>query len=475
MMLNSIFAAFTALFFMRKSTTEVEEKTQHASWIRTIVFFFLSFFVGVFFYKTYQVATLKSIINIKGICDSRDSLGNVADTIKDIHLINYFSTSGVDNRETMIFNQGLLSEEEQSYLESSKIEINILLQNRKPYSIHFNPNNGIVHDICEIPDDVGHSYYVSTICNTIPSIIPFFYTLSFSRELKNNDGYIYLNFSDLKSNPIDFTYTYNSFTWRNGAQVDTLRSIVTQYPPDEYMYTSIYCNNKDRLSTAPTSFIYDKQKSNIINTLNFFTAADISQYNHLIQINSECYLEHFKYDSTIPVNISDYDEDMIVGPMGFVLKGEFLNELKKGAFIFNVQLPTLANLQLIRSLILTTLITAFVSLFLSNLYFSARKSAIQFKEEKIVGVNNKKLKRFKIYSWLVLSLFFIVLSYISILHIFNKQIFVPLWVAEHKYYILLAAFLIFSLVSFFFIKGIFIFKIRKKTNSTRHKLDSSKS
>lgn len=471
-MLNPIFAAFTALFFFGKSTADVEEKTQHASWIRTIVYLALSFFVGVFFYKTYQVATIKTIINIEGINVSRDSLGNVADTVKDIHMINYFSTSGIDNREVMLFNEGLLNKQELSYIKSSKVDILIVLQNREPYKIIFNPNNKIVRDKHDIPDNIGHSYYVSSVSNTIPSLLPFFYEISDSYEFNNEVGTFYIDISDLKKNPIDFTYTYNSCTYSNGFLIDTLKSIVTQYPPNEYMQTSIFSNYKDKLSSSPTSYCNIFQRSNIINTLNFFTAADISQYNHMVQINTECYLEHFKIDSNIPIDIPKYDENMIVGPVGFVLKGDFLNSLKNSPFIFNVQLPTLANLQLIRSLILTALITALISLFFSNLYYCVRKYAIQFKDEKIVYVNSKKLKYFKSYSYSLLFLFIFLLSYISFLHLFNKQIYVPLWVAHYKIYILLAAIFVISIVSYFFIKGIFEFKSNKKVRSPKQKSKS---
>ena len=45
----------------------------------------------------------------------------------------------------------------------------------------------------------------------------------------------------------------------------------------------------------------------------------------------------------------------------------------KGSLLLHVQFPTLANMQLIRSLVLTSLLTAFFSLFCLNVYYLVRK------------------------------------------------------------------------------------------------------
>ena len=47
------------------------------------------------------------------------------------------------------------------------------------------------------------------------------------------------------------------------------------------------------------------------------------------------------------------------------------------------------NKQLIRSLILTTLLTALLSLFLGNLYYCLRKFILSLKEEKHIAISKK--------------------------------------------------------------------------------------
>ena len=82
----------------------------------------------------------------------------------------------------------------------------------------------------------------------------------------------------------------------------------------------------------------------------------------------------------------------------------------------HVELPTLANLQLIRSLILTTLITALVSLFFCNAYYLARRKILKCKEEYVESINKDKLKGIIVFICILSVLILIaVYKYIKIL------------------------------------------------------------
>ena len=86
------------------------------------------------------------------------------------------------------------------------------------------------------------------------------------------------------------------------------------------------------------------------------------------------------------------DSCLFVGSHGFDVTGEMLKSMSQNrTMIFHVKLPTMANIQLIRSLFLTTLLTALISLFLRNLYFLIRKWAIGYKKRNRLPYSKAKL------------------------------------------------------------------------------------
>ena len=81
MNLQHIFSSILSLFFMGKSTHSIQEKVTRASGMRTFAYFVLTWVVGVFFYKTYQVKTISNGIEITPLVGAYDSLGVCGDTI----------------------------------------------------------------------------------------------------------------------------------------------------------------------------------------------------------------------------------------------------------------------------------------------------------------------------------------------------------------------------------------------------------
>lgn len=64
MKIDVLIASLISVFFLGKATKDVEEKTQLASKTRTILYLVLAIVVGIFYYKTQQVATIYHYINI---------------------------------------------------------------------------------------------------------------------------------------------------------------------------------------------------------------------------------------------------------------------------------------------------------------------------------------------------------------------------------------------------------------------------
>jgi len=64
------------------SSEEIDGKLDKASFGKTIILFFLTLAVSVFYVKTYNVATIKNIVKVKGINCSIDSNKNIVDTLE---------------------------------------------------------------------------------------------------------------------------------------------------------------------------------------------------------------------------------------------------------------------------------------------------------------------------------------------------------------------------------------------------------
>ena len=96
-MINTFIAALVAIFFWGKSSNEVEEKTEHASGLRTLVYLVLSIVVGVFFYKTYQVAVVYNIVDVDGIRQGYDEALSYASSPFFLHQIQYIPKESLDS------------------------------------------------------------------------------------------------------------------------------------------------------------------------------------------------------------------------------------------------------------------------------------------------------------------------------------------------------------------------------------------
>ena len=93
-MLNLFITVLITVFFLGKSSKEIDEKTQKASWIRTFIYFFLAIIFAIFYYRSFQVETIINKVEISSLRGVEDSLHNSTDTIKRIGIYNNFKTLG---------------------------------------------------------------------------------------------------------------------------------------------------------------------------------------------------------------------------------------------------------------------------------------------------------------------------------------------------------------------------------------------
>lgn len=455
-MINAIIASILSLFFWGKATKEIEEKTQLASLTKTFIFFVLSLAVALFYYKTYQVATIYSYIDVQGIQESKDANGNIADTVDIIRIENRFS-SGITEHQDLNEKRSRINDPLAT--DFGGIFVKILMRDDSIYKSERNPD--FKDYIIDVPiKDIDHCYKTYLVSTSFPSIFPFYPAWSHNEEWTSdtNDAYLLLAGGDIKNNAI-FVKSYRSPNLEG-------ENIESEFERSKINGSFNAMLSASKRSSQKASYVKAALSGSFLNTINFFSAADLSQYIQAIQIKSSCPVRYLEVSYDLPIEVENYDSCMTIGPTGFGFKGDYLDQMVNDSSHFLVKMPTLSNLQLIRSLILTTLLTALLALFFTNLFYVIRKKAIEVKEKKFVAVSDIKVKQFKIKMIILL----IVLSGISLYLLWlvykDSPIYYPAEVLEDyfKWFVLgviLIILIIIYLVYWQFRKA---YNIKKKDN-----------
>ena len=452
-MIEVLLASIVAVFFLGKSTKDIEEKTQRASKLKTIVLFVLTIAVSVFYYKTYQVASIYNSVLVEGLRESiNDSTDQPADTISGVCIMNFFNSGGTYNREVKNIKPS------DSDISAGGVSLRISSHFEKGYSLKSKSEfeNDLLY---KSPfDNLGIVYNIRTVTSNIPSVLPFFYTIHDSFPMKDPKGKYQtdFNFYDLNHNPEIIKFHGYTTNGRGGLEE---RPVDGQLFSNAYVAEALLRTNKDYYKNPKGVCWFDVSLGSTgTNTIGFFTAADISQYVNHVLIDSKAYVMNLELVYDVPIQINPYDSCMKVGPYGIYVDGKCLKE-NNGRMSFHVMLPTLANLQLIRSLILTTILTALVSLLFSNLYYLARRKALQFKERHIESVDEKGLKHFMTYLYFIIGLVLVVIIYFTWLVFIDEPLDVPdKWIP----YIFVIILVLFALFVYFTYRQFDKIIVRKK-------------
>jgi len=407
--MQGFLALIVSLFFLGRATKEVEEKTQLASYTRTIVLLVLSIVVGIFFYKTYQVATISNYIEVKPIRGSYINKDSLADTISRIEILNHFSTSNIEHRET----KKLSSDGD---LNAGSVFVRLYSHNHSPYTIEYTNNNDEDDQKAykRLPfEDVGHFYLFKTITNTIPMVLPISYSYYYSdSKFTGDDRKMFAIFEsyDIRRKPGDMDMIIT--TSGPGSKVTTEK---VKYPEDRYVFKGWLATDANHIKKLkdPLSQMDFISQSNVTNTMNFLTAADVSQYIQTVQIQTDCHVNQIRLLYDVPIKAACPDTSVSVGSFAIFINGDAVNEAIGKILPIHVELPTLANLQLIRSLILTTIFTALVSLFSANLFYIIRKWCLDFRESHKDRMNLIQYNKFRKQMYCLFILILILLLYIS--------------------------------------------------------------
>ena len=403
-MINQLLSGIVALFLWGKTSTKTIEKILKASWWKTGVYFFLTIVVSVFFYKTYQVPTIYNIVQISGLKQSCNSSGQVVDTVKNLCIVNKFAENSM--QQSKLYSQEIGKytfnpESDTLFSKNGGAHFKVVAQarpdtfiTRKIEGWTEEEQAALIYEFARknIPyEKINHLYQLSFLSTSVIEIFPFYPELQQSEGLQKVDEYTFFNFEvqSTRNNPhIKFSSNGKKNLKFNNAGNDGENP---ENLPD-IMNNGFYMTEMLGTVNLPDSIISAVDLgfftiNNLTNHFSVFTAADISQYDYMLTINSDCPIDGLYIEYDIPIETNQVSSHMHVGTRGITFDKEMVKHMQnEPSMIFHIKVPSLANLQLIRSLVLTTLLTALFSLFCRNFYYSIRKWAYNRRKKRRLSV-----------------------------------------------------------------------------------------
>ncbi len=471
-MMHYLISLLVSFGFWGKATQETEEKTEKSSWLRTSIYFILTIFVCALFYKTYQVQQSSWLIFVSQGKGAFNKKGECLDTVAI--MVRKFITahdsawmksrneeycwSGINfkyicsNDSDAIYKTTSFKEEffplrilgnclsvnlpnssMPGYMAIEKLKNDIntpgpmqLLLQKVNAEQKLEPWEKYVIRSYEdsLMSNLAAAYRVAFLVGRPESLIP--YSIKKDTVLFPYNNYPLVE----RINNIDVETIQNGqlhFSFLNGQEMSLTENIdlfkesdllngdlidVTAFVPKDYVrsipkgmkWHSDYYANSAEYST------------------DFFSAFDLSQSTQLIQIQSEVPVGMLQIIFDIPIElVGCYPQPDRIGTneIGFI-DPQKTKEISQRGVNFHVKYPTMENKQLIRSLLLTTLLTAIVSLFLANLYHSSRKTIISIKEKYNITIT----KKFQYFINTLIILLLGGISYYSYILIFNDKVLI---------------------------------------------------
>lgn len=351
----TIFISTAAVLFGFLFLRDRKEEDIKPCWVKITFYFIALVIVSVFFYKTNQVITIHSALNIENYRSSyaKDDPNKVIDSIESINLYHHFASS--TNNKAIRY---LVDDDK-----FGSADLTIKAPKNTNYDIKDAALKDSINKMANIlgiyPQYIGRMYQVIFSSS---SVIPFIPVLMTDENFLEPEGK-----NDVIIRRFRYKNTYNpegitEYKTQNGETADDFVK-----PTGLQKY---YSKSGSLMACHNMSINSDLKFHGYIegSIFDFFTAADISQYIFSFGMFSPCPVEIVSVEYDVPIEISSNNPDIPVGTFGFGITGQRLREMYNGQPInIHVKLPTMANLQLIRSFILTTLLAAIIALFLTSL------------------------------------------------------------------------------------------------------------
>lgn len=423
-MLNLFIAIIIAFGFWTKATNDVKNKIRNASWTRTFVLLCLSVILTVFYIKTNEIAVIVHQVDVIGMRDSKFKDSHKPADAVSIHISNRF-----DNNSRFKKLKNFPDVDYGSRLDEYGGISYTLYLNYNRDSCIIKQEETEVDNMVNLDgiDNISHAYYISSVVSRIPSFWPIHRdyepeNIELSEDSVINNVSLLYRFNMATLNYIKKSNKENGFTRGTEETLDF-------FGPHGLGLVQFVCSqNTDSLSSGFITYNVPA-KMDIMNSMNVFSACDLSQCTVELGINSTCPINSLLIDFDVPIEVlpgTVIPDHVDLYKIGFK-DSISLSELNHKLNMFHFKLPTQANVQLVRSLILTTLLTALWSIFATNIYYAIRKQANKSKRKRKLLKYRYALKLYK--NWIrpfriiiVVLLFLITLT--TLLNFFNHPVFV---------------------------------------------------
>lgn len=408
-MINFFISALMAIFILRRSSKEVREKTKRSSGLRTIIYLFLTIIFAVIYYRSFQVSTIINRIEISSLRGAEDSCHRSTDTIDNISILNDIKT--LDSYRNPIFDAW---DNDTNYLTGGAVEINFSTSDTLERIVKDRPS--LTAEIKKEIDSLsgqtincnkGPIYNCTFFSTSIPNLVSFYPAIRYDTPIVEDDSLYFI----IK---------------HVGNVLDSIESKIMICPPDpanHYFYEAL-AYQQTIITKTDRKLGGFGMPHHLFNTIDIFTAADLSQYTYCLELFSDMHIKNIDVNYNVPIEISIQSKGLIIHTNAFSINDEdVINDNNNGgvSMMFHVKLPTMANLQQIRSLILTAIVTALFSLFCTNLYYWLRKKALIYiiKKHRINisgnrGVNRSDINNIRHFFYIIVFVcLLLVLIYVS--------------------------------------------------------------
>ena len=427
--MNIFISALIALFFLNKSSKDVQEKTKRASKFRTFVYFVLAFITGVMFYKSYQVATVNNSVDFRVLRGAVDSLGHPKDTIECLYVFNKINCAGSYNNpfvEPNSFADSLLTKEGGVWISLKVVSAPTdTIKEFSDYTLELEQslNEQLGADVSQM----GQLYRLISMSNSIPSFIPIY------PKINKIERWEHL------TNCYDSISSGNTRDIKNSICIENSKGSKTRFFDQSRNHRKMTENGLiidhfmlfDHISEDSIEYVWGNHNP-YVNTMGWMTGADVSQYTFVLSLpfQEHVYIKKIRVIYNLPIEVNCPEEGLSSSFRFIDLDENFMKDYQHGSLQFYVKLPTMANIQQIRSIIITALVTTFVSLFFTNFFYCFRRWAMKYRRKHGLKYGEKKRlcrKRvdiFKNFHYLVAILFCILLLCCAILFLFDTTILV---------------------------------------------------
>ena len=335
----------------------------------------------MFYLKTNEIPIIKHQIDIVAIQEARDSVRDIVQDSAEIVIISRFNKNR--DMESIKAYMGDDAPTEEYYLLEDGSTI---YQTNKKDIIgkmdHFRRDGGVTVYLSltkdsltkfrEFPqnlklisgfidDPYQHMYEVSIVSSRIHSILPFQGDIDKSIIVASDTVMglykaIVMSLNEAKCNKY------------------FKREYIYDYMENNGFVSAQFVGTRDK---APEGYYNFEMPilSDVLNSMNIFSAADLSQCKYIISVSSTCPLKsfHLNFDEPVEFLPSKYKPNMLDAYDIVIKDSVSLAQIRNNTIRFHVKMPTMQNVQLVRSLILTTLLTALLSIFVSNFYYACRR------------------------------------------------------------------------------------------------------